>query len=42
MHEPTLPAANRILIVDDNVTIHADFRKILAPPDTADVQLRDT
>ena len=42
MHEPTLPAANRILIVDDNVTIHADFRKILAPPDTADIQLRDT
>ena len=42
MHEPTLPAANRILIVDDNVTIHEDFRKILAPPDSADAQLRDT
>jgi len=26
-----LPAANRILIVDDNETIHADFRKILSP-----------
>ncbi|MDJ0836200.1 MAG: ATP-binding protein [Acidobacteriota bacterium] len=26
---------NRILIVDDNVAIHQDFRKILAPPQTA-------
>jgi len=42
MSHPNLPAANRILIIDDNVTIHADFRKILAPPDTADAQLRDT
>jgi PAS domain S-box-containing protein len=39
MPEPTLPAANRILVVDDNATIHADFRKILAPTSPADAQL---
>jgi PAS domain S-box-containing protein len=42
MAEANTPMANRILIVDDNVTIHADFRKILAPPNEADAQLRTT
>ena len=40
MRQPTLPPANRILIIDDNVMIHADFRKILAAPDAAQAQLR--
>jgi len=31
MSNSTIPAANRILIIDDNRAIHADFRKILAP-----------
>jgi PAS domain S-box-containing protein len=39
---PALPAANRILIIDDNETIHADFRKILAPATASDIGLRDT
>ena len=41
MNPSSMPAANRILIVDDNETIHADFRKILAPTATADASLRD-
>lgn len=36
MNGPVLPAANRILIVDDNVAIHDDFRKILAPSTDSD------
>jgi two-component system cell cycle sensor histidine kinase/response regulator CckA len=36
-----LPAANRILIIDDNETIHADFRKILASPAASDASFRD-
>ncbi|MGA2244888.1 MAG: response regulator [Verrucomicrobiota bacterium] len=40
MDPATMPAANRVLIIDDNVTIHADFRKILAAPEAADDQLR--
>src|SRR5579872_832611 len=39
MNESTLPAADRILIIDDNVTIHADFRKILSPPEVTDARL---
>jgi PAS domain S-box-containing protein len=39
MPEPNLPAANRILVVDDNPTIHADFRKILAPTGPSDAQV---
>ena len=31
MSNSTIPAANRILIIDDNREIQADFRKILAP-----------
>jgi two-component system NtrC family sensor kinase len=31
--------ANRILIVDDNLAIHEDFRKVLAPADSARRQL---
>ncbi len=42
MSEPTLPAANRILIIDDNAAIHADFRKILTVPVTAEAGLRST
>lgn len=39
--EQTSPStANRVLIIDDNATIHADFRKILAAPEAADDQLR--
>ncbi len=41
MNETPLPAANRILIIDDNETIHADFRKILAPSTAADARLQD-
>jgi PAS domain S-box-containing protein len=33
-------AANRVIIIDDNATIHADFRKILAAPEADDNQLR--
>jgi PAS domain S-box-containing protein len=40
MNPATEPAANRVLIVDDNATIHADFRKILAAPEPGDAQLR--
>ncbi|MGH7970408.1 MAG: response regulator, partial [Limisphaerales bacterium] len=28
---PANPSSNRILVVDDNPSIHADFRKILCP-----------
>lgn len=41
MSAPAPPAANRILIVDDNITIHDDFRKILtasADSDEASLQ----
>ena len=41
MKEMSLPASNRILVIDDNATIHADFRKILAPAAASDAQLRD-
>ena len=40
MSNSTIPAANRILIIDDNRAIHADFRKILAPPIASDTVLR--
>jgi PAS domain S-box-containing protein len=36
-----MPAANRILIVDDNETIHGDFRKILMPAADSEAQLRN-
>jgi len=42
MNEATIPAANRILIIDDNQAIHADFRKILAPRTGSGDQLRKT
>ena len=29
---PVVPGHNRILVIDDNPEIHADFRKVLAPP----------
>ena len=31
----------RILIVDDNLAIHKDFQKILAPPRAADTSFED-
>ena len=42
LRAPALPAANRILIIDDNETIHADFRKILGPAATSDEPLRQS
>ncbi len=36
--DPT-PSHRRILVVDDNQEIHADFRKILGAPDAADAAL---
>jgi PAS domain S-box-containing protein len=41
MSASTIPAANRILIIDDNRAIHADFRKILAPQTASDTALRE-
>jgi two-component system cell cycle sensor histidine kinase/response regulator CckA len=41
MSDPTIPAANRILIIDDNREIHADFRKILLPQSGPDAALRE-
>ena len=40
----TLPAksGNRILIIDDNAAIHADFRKILGPAQDQNVGLART
>jgi PAS domain S-box-containing protein len=40
MSNSTIPAANRILIIDDNRAIHADFRKILMPQTASDTVLR--
>ena len=40
MSNSTIPAANRILIIDDNRAIHADFRKILMPKTASDAVLR--
>ena len=40
MDSTTSAAVTRVLIVDDNVTIHADFQKILAAPEAGDAQLR--
>ncbi len=37
----TIPEANRILIIDDNQAIHADFRKILGPPTASDSALQE-
>lgn len=34
-----MPRTSRILIIDDNRAIHDDFRKILAPPAKASVEL---
>ncbi len=39
MNAALKPAHSRILIVDDNADIHADFRKILAPPNALNVEL---
>ena len=33
MTEATLPRNNRLLVIDDNQAIHADFKKILQPPE---------
>jgi PAS domain S-box-containing protein len=41
MNASMLPAANRILVIDDNPAIHEDFRKILAPPTASDATLRE-
>jgi len=41
MSASTIPAANRILIIDDNRAIHADFRKILAPQTASETALRE-
>lgn len=41
MKDTTIPAANRILIVDDNQEIHADFRKTLAPRTASDIELQE-
>ncbi|HEY1662813.1 MAG TPA: response regulator [Verrucomicrobiae bacterium] len=32
MSNALIPSANRLLVIDDNPSIHSDFRKILAPP----------
>ncbi len=34
-HTTTTAAHRRILVIDDNRSIHDDFRKILAPVNTA-------
>lgn len=39
MTDPTTERNRRILLVDDNRAIHADFRKILAPDTAADAAL---
>ncbi|MGO9478995.1 MAG: response regulator [Limisphaerales bacterium] len=39
--KPTLPAANRILIIDDNRAIQADFRKILVPQTASETALQE-
>ena len=41
MSNSTILAANRILIIDDNRAIHADFQKILAPKITSDAEFRE-
>jgi two-component system cell cycle sensor histidine kinase/response regulator CckA len=40
-NKSTLPAANRILIIDDNRAIQADFRKILAPQSSSESALEE-
>ncbi|HEY3760365.1 MAG TPA: response regulator [Verrucomicrobiae bacterium] len=40
MNTAALPSANRILVIDDNQSIHADFRKILAPPKESEFALQ--
>ena len=37
---PTQPPHYRILVVDDNPSIHSDFRKILCPGNAGDTTLR--
>ena len=39
MYTNTTPINRRILVIDDNRSIHDDFRKILAPPQAADDSL---
>ena len=41
MNHSTPPAANRILVIDDNAAIHEDFRKILAPQVVSDRSLHE-
>jgi two-component system, cell cycle sensor histidine kinase and response regulator CckA len=41
MNATTLPNANRILVIDDNVAIHEDFRKILSPQAASDRKLHE-
>jgi len=42
MNTPTAQLRSRILIIDDNAAIHADFRKILGPEPEANVGLTRT
>ncbi len=42
MNASSRPAANRLLVIDDNPSIHADFRKILAPPEDSHSTLQAT
>jgi len=39
MPDPTLPRNQRLLVIDDNQAIHADFQKILRPADPRSVGL---
>ena len=40
MYTTTTPLNRRILVIDDNRSIHDDFRKILAPPEAVDDSLQ--
>ncbi|MGO8764585.1 MAG: response regulator [Limisphaerales bacterium] len=42
MNPKCFPAADRILVIDDNASIHADFRKILMPPTDSHAGLQAT
>lgn len=38
MFDPLIPPNSRILVIDDNASIHADFRKILAMANSGDTE----
>jgi PAS domain S-box-containing protein len=42
MNTPSAQPRNRILIIDDNASIHADFRKILGPGQDQNIELKLT